>query len=53
MGAKLPLVWSLTCEFCGRGGQLYNIVHPDPACSDWIVCHICRENKLDEFEVDA
>ena len=46
MGAKQPDYWSLECEICGRGGQLYKIVHPDPTCEDWIACHFCKDKIL-------
>ena len=51
MGAKQPNYWSLECEICGRGGQLYNIVHPDPTCADWVVCHICLDKQLENIQV--
>ena len=38
------------CEHCGRHVPLYRIILPDPSCSDWLVCEMCREQVLDNLE---
>lgn len=51
MGAKTPLTYCLTCEFCSSKGPLFVVEHTDPVCPDYIVCEKHREEVLDSFKM--